>query len=433
MFALGIGCVVAVCLYRKPLWGLCSLIGLVLVLGEQPLFHFQTDWSSTVDQIPVLLPPLLFILLGRPLLEVVARRRPGHPPSGIRRVVLLFLPWPLLTLFWATNLPHSAVQALDYVLAVGVFLAVLLLIDDVPKHRAVMRCVVFSGVAVTVLAFYIWYIDPFYINILTIPAGKLQFFFCGGAHRMTAMGWSQNDYALTLLFFNAIVIAFFVQEERPGRRLLLLGAFQFMFCALLLTMTRSALGGFLLMMHFLIFALEPLRRQWLKYLAGFYLSFGVLFWLSLILIGETKVPRALNTDLLASCMDVRLELWDFGFGNLFESYGLGMGMGEFNYVLRPCPHAHNIFFDFLFDFGIPGGVFVLGVAFYFARQYLGAIRNQGGYVGVMRLCILGALLGTAAQATMDFSHNATHIWLFLGLAAATFRLADNPSKLPQAP
>jgi len=421
--AISIGCVLALCFFRKPVWGLCALIGAVLVLGEQPFFLFTADWSTTADQISLLLPPFLLILLGRPLLERIARLRTGFPPSGIRRVVLLFLPWPLLTLFWASNIRHSSVQAANYVIAVGVFLAVLMVVDDESKHRTVMRFVVISGIAVTALAFTIWYLDPFYIYFLRTPTVKLQMFCAGGAHRMTAMGWSQNDFALTLLFFIAIVTAFFVMQKRLAVRVLLIGVFLFMLCALLLTMTRSALLGFILMIHFLIFALEPLRRHWLRYLTAFYLSFITIFELSLILVGETKEPRALNADLMANGIGVRLGFWDFGFANFFHTFGLGMGIGEFNYALRPCPHAHNIFFDFLFEFGIPGGVFAVFLAIYIGRQFLPAIRNQGGYLGVMRLCILGGLLGAAVQATMDFSHSATHIWLFLALAAATFQLA----------
>lgn len=422
----------AALLFVKPVLAVIALVIEIIVLQGQPYFSIDELWTPerlvpitnlAVDKISVTTVVLALLLASRILLDRATGLRTPLSRFPLRIPSILLLGLAVLSLAWTANMNHALVQLTNLFLAIGIFQLLITAVTDEGSHRRIMWWIVTAGVIQVALAYVLRGLNnSFDLEILRTGTGQLFWAIPGDTFNLPGMGYSQHDLALTTNFSCGIALGLFALETDRLRRGFLLLGFFFMFSGILLTMSRAGLFSGLIMIHFLVFALTPLRRRAIRNLAGFYVVGIAIFITQLHLIGETDTPRVASRS--ERSLDLRKEFWQQGFGHLESSDGLGLGIGGYSAVEQPCPHAHSVFFAYLFDLGIAGLALFSSMAVMFMKELPRAIRDQHGYFGVMRIAILGVVGCAFLHGSFDFNHNTLHVWLILGIGAATLRLAS---------
>jgi O-antigen ligase len=408
--------------------GIYALIFVIVVGGTQPHLIFRCPWSTVVDRLSVLLLCFLLAILCRYILERFLKVDRGQSWSLLPRFLVFLFFWAAITLFWVPNIKHSLVQysILGYNLLL--FFLLVYFIDHVDIHKRVMWCLIISGIAAAVTGFILRFQELIVYNVTLQKGMILELMFPGGQRRLIAMGWSSNELALILNFVISIATGMMIVEKKRFTKIMLGSAIIFMMFAVIFTMSKGGLLGFIAMSHFIIFAFALPKNRLFRSISFLYLVFLSLLGLQRILLQTKRPLRILTfTGKASFSFTTRLNLWAQGIKKFVDSLGLGMGVGNFNYYTRQAPHAHNIYLDYIFDFGFIGAIFVFCVVLYFIRYTFKALKFKMTYLQVMRLSAIGGLIAIAVHGCVDFGYNITAIWLFITLSAATFYLSEKES------
>lgn len=417
--------------FMRPGYALYLLIFLVVVTGEQPHLVFKGSWATVVDRISILVPFLVACGAGRLAIDFLARTKAPGYRSFFHTALFLLIIYACSSIYWSSNWFHSIVQLAVLLINILVYFFVVNSITDLSRHRKVMWCVILSGAAVTVLSYCLKYMAAARLLIPIEKGTLVQMIIPGGAWRLTALGWSQNDLALTLNFILPIVLGMFLLEKRTRVKVALMSSAIMMLSAILLTMSRGAVLALIVAEHFFFLASSTIRKKIIRNLAVAYLVLATVFCLQLFLIGETRTPRVLEVGGKGAFgFSSRFKLWQTGLQELISSNGIGMGIGGFNFHCSPTPHAHSIYFDFLFDLGIIGFITAVCAVVLIFRFMLEETGVQEDYIQTMRLSVLAGLLSIGVHGLIDFGYTSTHIWLFFALSMATCCLCRTEKGAP---
>ncbi len=224
---------------------------------------------------------------------------------------------------------------------------------------------------------------------------------------------------------------------RALRALCLLGAL-LTGVAAVLGMSRFALFGITLGSALLL--LGVLRGRW-RWLVGVVLAAGAM---SFVVVFALTADPDLPTDRLLSARDstsvsTRLQLWARSLDMVTDYPLTGVGMAMFRHAIRlpayqipyfehtnfAAPHAHNALFQSLTDFGVAGGLLLIGISASLAWQWARALRRATTPDATRSLLAVGAgLLGYACYNMGDtiamWDRLAFVGWWGLGLAQASF-------------
>jgi hypothetical protein len=415
--------------FLKVELGLFLIIIAIVLAGTQPHLMFQLRWSTVVDRYPVILLPLLAVLFVRLLLDRISGLRNGIDRSPLRVALFFLFSWAVFSLFWAPYFWHSLTQLTIFAYNLLLFYIITYAVNDERMHKRLMWCLLLSGVAALSIAYSIKYLELMVYHVHVSNGIKVEFLVPGGQRRLIALGWSCQELSMTMNFAMSVAIGLLVSEEKIVVKFVLGVIIIAMFSALLSTMTKGGLIAFVAMIHFLMVSIEKLRKSMWRNLFIVYMGAVGIFYAQIVLSGITREPRLLvYSGKGAFSLTTRIKLWKVGLQGLLDTSGIGMAVGTFNYKVRQAPHAHNIFFDYIFDFGFMGLLFLVLAGLYFLKLVFEAFRNQSTYLQTMRLAMIGGLIAIGTHGLVDFGYNNTPIWLFLGLAVATFSLVKKENQ-----
>lgn len=416
--------------------GTYSLIFLTINLGHQPQLVFPAKWSTMADRIPIFPLSILIILFIRLMLDRSSRLRQNLVKVGLNTIIFLLFLWSFLTLFWVPNIKHSVVQLTIFIANLALFYTIINFVDQDRIHKRVIWCLILSGVILASVSYILYFLPKMIYSISsTSKSVKLEFLIPGGASliqegqwRLVGLGWWAAELAMTLNVIISLAIGMIIVERRKLIKLILTGLVIFMISATLLTMAKAGVLALFIMLHFLIFIFPVLRKHLLRNLLTLYIVLTLIFLIQIVLIGETKTPRILEYGAKGKQASLisRTELWKQGTEKFTNSFGLGLGVGGINYYAQPLPHAHSLYFDYIFDFGLIGLLFISYTFLYFFKHFLALtkLKLEFTYLKIMGLATIGGLIAIGIHCLVDFGYNTTPIWLFLGLSAATFHLNE---------
>lgn len=416
--------------------GMYSLIFLTVNFGHQPHIFSTANWSTLADRIPIFPLSILFILLIRLMLDRASGLRNHFVKAGLNPIILFLFLWSFLTLFWVPDIRHSIVQQIIFIINVALFYLVINSVDQDRIYRRVIWCLILSGVILT-SASYLLAFFPVTIYALSTASKSIQieFLIPGGASllqegqwRLKGLGWSSAELALILNVIISMTIGMMIVEKNKRLKLILIGMAILMIFGVFLTMAKGGVAALFVMLHFLLFTFPVLRKHLIRNLLTLYIVLTLIFSIQMVLIRETKTPRILEYGAKGKQVSLtsRIELWKEGTKKFANSFGLGLGVGGINYYGRPLPHAHSLYFDYIFDFGFIGLLFISYIVLYFLRHFIEMkkLQLEFTYLKIMRLATMGGLIAIGIHCLIDFGYDTTPIWLFLGLSAATFSLRD---------
>jgi len=414
--------------------GVFFLIFLTMSFGHQLQVFSSSRWSTLSDRIGLFPFSILAILLAKMMLDRTTGLRDRFANIFSFPVMTFFVAWACISLMWSPNTKHAAVQLAMLIINVSFFFYLVNFMDQYRNLHDVVWWLILSAVCLAVTGHLLCLIENVTYTFSVAEGLKMELIIPGAASSLVAgkwrlhgIGWSTAETALILNFMTCISVGMFIiQKEWGWRKLALCLIIVFLVWSSLLTKARAGVVALVVMLHFVIFSFSELRKNALRYLLILYLIIPLCFMIQVLLLREAGPPRILASATSgAVSIHERLKIWRSGTEMLLDSSGLGGGVGSICYDVRPWPHGHNIWFDYVFDFGVVGVIFVLFLTMFLVKYYIHEVRQQENTdLGVMRLSLLTAFICVGIHGLLDFGYNHTiPIWIFLGLTVSAINLS----------
>ena len=416
-------------------WGVYFLAFLVPIVSNYIGFSTEVSYIfksgfkffNYCDSVPffmlISLPTIFSLALNR-----IARLRNYFARSPLNILFLILLCWLFLLLLYSPNISYSIVVFFNFAINILLFYLMVYSIDEESFHRKLIWCWIFTGLIIASIAFASCYFVFEYVHKIDLWGGVsfISFIETHIVGRAQGLG-HPNETSLLLNLFICITMGMMLCEKNKIKKGICGTILLFLIFANFLTMSKSGMLAFLIMIHFLLVSISALRMHFFRNLVLFNTVWIILFCLGIIFIGDTKTPRLIAGGSSSELgLDLRLKMWKEGVSNLINNTaGIGLGPGGFRYYTKThMPYPHSLYVSILCDFGFVGLLLFLLAILVMAYNYFKMLRFQETYLQIMFLCCCGGLLALGVHGLVDSTYLASYIWFFLGLSTATFHLAQ---------
>ena len=419
--------------------GLMYLLISMALLGRTLLgFDFDTSWSNNGTIFPFYMPFLFAVLLARTIKGLPHIDSPANKSAYVSLTLFLAL-WGVMSLIWTENKLHGLLVQLELILNISIFLYCLYAL----RSEATLRKAMWFWTCFAVVVGFICLVR------LYIPFGPFQcdyeivnnIFLRGGigSVQRRAMGIANpNASALFLNISIAVALSLWATERDKLQVWMLSVIVLFFVFVLLSTGSKGGLISLFVLTFYLLVVFRHFRKRILR-------NSLVCFTLLVLLIttihilrsseGEYRVTAALTGGVEGALQEdtsfsSRLGIWKDGWSALVEeSAGLGLGPGGFTHHCAPHPHAHNIYFSIIFDFGLAGLLFLMLFSVALLRNMAISLRNQETRLQILLVFLSSGLVALAAHGLVDHMYSRTVLWLYLGVVAAAALLSTKKDEL----
>ena len=268
------------------------------------------------------------------------------------------------------------------------------------------------------------------LSIAVVFIGIIQLFIKGANYRPEATFHNPNLLANALSLVLITAVAAFVDVYDKKYNMLYAAALTFCAAGVLFTQCRTAIPSIAAAGLIVLLAMR-------KYKMAVIYSGGCAAVLLVALFNFEHIPRLLNVeenwyermDIITVALEGFLERPILGGGPFyFRIYGQGL-------MSRNYLHAHNLFVNFLLDFGVAGtGSMIIMFGEQLKEVFASFKRKKRACAEIS--AVAGCLIYTVAHGMLDvtaFNVQTGQLLLFIiatGIAAARLnREADNPSLL----
>ena len=352
-------------IYIRPQWGFWLSvillpvynIGFNIDLGTEMRFYFYT--------IIILLTYFAFVM------NVIDKKRRKHRElGGLYFLGIFFVLWSGITLLWSINVGEGVAIWLELVSGLFIFLLFGSFIrtkEDIKRFLLVWICVgAFLG-SMTFMSK--WYWGEVHYRLLD----NLQFFISLINEKDRAAGFTGVNHAATILNFVIVMGTALFLISKGGRRIKLFFLLFFLLCVVVMTGSKSGFGG-LIVSFGLLYLMIPGEGKKIRYsfITVCCLCAGVMIG-SIITSGSVTTARVTSVG-AAFSFETRFNWWSKGFKALFETYGIGVGIGGLREIISPVRYAHNIFLSVLFDLGGIGFSIFMVLLIYFVIHSWAAMK-----------------------------------------------------------
>lgn len=421
--------------------GIYLCIILVTIHPVAIAISITSNWNEYLVGVPLakipIYAPIVLPFFGGYILSKWSRLK-DFPSTPLSKAYLFLLAYGAALLFYVPNLWFSLFEYLFLALNIMLFAAVFHSVEDEREHKRIMWCWVCFAVMTGFFSLALYLIDT---NAFVINYPITKYLVLDGNIKTgatTASGYITRAHAFSSthefgLFMNisfSIALGLLLSERDRLRRWFLLGTLVFFISMNLLTMGRGALGGLIMMFTFLVIALKPLRMRFFLFSTVFLLGLLFIIQAENIIMGAAFTRQKLNvrifkilekTSSMQQQAPERIRIWKEGFRLLKKSGFAGIGPGNFKYNVN-TPHAHSVYFSFLFDFGIIGLGILACIGVTLMRGMLWFVKSQNTYLQYMNVSMIGGLIAIGIHSLVDFEYDSSLIWLYVSIAFATLRL-----------
>jgi O-antigen ligase len=422
------------------------LIILVPIASEAVGFEIKSIYNFILGLRPINLvslayPFIILFYLGF-LIRKWAKVKEDFIKNPLRWIIRMFFLYASLTLIWSPNISHSLFQL--FLLGTNLMLFDILIhaVINEKTHKKVMWVWIAWGGLQGLIAIILYFLPPKLlmfereiiegVNLsIFIPAGGYQ------EHRFIRRGAVFTTPLETALIMNmvfSVASGLFLTEVGKMKRGLLVAIMVLVITVVLLTMSRQGLLSLIIMGFSLLLFFERLRRRFFVVFSIFLIVIVLLFQIQHgllnVLFKHTYLPPRLIVESIETeggavkikeSSKARLMLWKKGFDKLQETILMGAGIGNFKYYFK-APHAHNIYFSFLFDFGLMGLGIILFIFIILLQNFLKIFRYPSSYLQILAISFFGGMIAVGTHGMVDFEYNRPILWLYLGMTFATFNL-----------
>lgn len=183
---------------------------------------------------------------------------------------------------------------------------------------------------------------------------------------------------------------------------------------------------------FMVAVYAPMRRRALIWLASSGAAIlGVYIFVAKVLKADRLTK---SSDISTLSFTSRFGYWKKGILSMEPTSWFGWGIGGFERVIAPVPHAHSFYFNILFDLGLIGFALFM---FYILRRGLAVtldiVKCRNWRVKLVMTCLSAALVAQMIFNLVEFSYRYLHIWMYLGLLGAAQAISWKPDDGSGAP
>ncbi len=410
------------------------LLLILITTCEAQVIVIVADWSNYfLDPIAIYVPILLITLFSFVIFKC-SRIKPEdqaqHQESALNYSLFLLIAWSAISLMWASNFFSSILQEVKFITNIALFYMLVYIIKDVVTFRKTVKVIVFCGILIAVGALASLYVDS--ASLLFDITDRSYFEFNFLTRKGHAMGFMHhNPLGSILNIMIALTLGMLLSTVKRGSKLFYFIALLLFLAALITTRSRTNLIGLFAMLTFFSFTMPSLKDKIFKYAVSFLLIFSTLFILTLPKSFSFGMRRY-STGESGSSISQRFEWWGNASKYTFkQTVGAGMGVGGFKqrFGSAGVPHAHSLYFSFLFDFGIIGFFLFLSMLFLIIKALYSAMRSiRETPQHIMLLACIGGLIAYAIHCLMDGDYNITNTWLLLGLTMGSVNLVNMMNK-----
>ncbi|MBI5376223.1 MAG: O-antigen ligase family protein [Candidatus Schekmanbacteria bacterium] len=342
---------------------------------------------------------------------------------------LLFFLWGCLTLFWSADRSNGYFKTYNFVIDGMMIVSCYLIIKTKRYLNWLIGATVAAGVITTVIALYSMGLD--YPGEIYYNYRNLILAFTFNPRPEIMRGHGILSPPATAFYLNTVIsytFAVILLCRKKIIKFIMFVVLMFLFTGHLSTITKGSLLGLLAIATVFIFRNEFLKKR---------IFTSYLVMLSLILFGflashiddlsrtiEFGILRTMSTSSGTTSVSYRMMFWKKGIVKIFETYGIGVGMGGMQHEFYPWPHSHSIYFSTLYDLGFTGLIIWLAILGYAMKKSVDVYRvTTDKYYRTMILAFIANLSGILVNGLTDFEYVYGMIWLQLAFGMAIVRLA----------
>jgi O-Antigen ligase len=430
--------------------GLLLLIFLVPVAITSTGFYVQSSWNfkvgyTHIDQIAIAV-PFAFIALCSYAMSKMARINSSISTGPLMIPIMGLFFYAAITILWAPIWEHSLFQLFVLATNIVIYGVTITTITNENIHRKVMWFYIISALCQGLVALSLYFPEPLSSNFdwqisdntaarMHLLTGAITVF--GKIKRATAFTMS-HEVGLFMNTALAVATGLLFTEKEKSKKTVLVVMICFFISVTMLTMSRAAFGSLIIMAFLILFLMRSLRRYIVVLFPLFVVGAISLYiaehYMMVALFSDKYISPRFTQGWSGTSSGApqfaapRLLLWKKGFAQFWETYGLGVGVGNYKYFAR-APHAHSIYFSYIFDFGLVGLAFLSAIALEIGRRALRVLKFQSSYLQIMSVTIVCGLSGAGIHCLVDFEYNRPFMWLYLGIVITTLLLALKEIKL----
>lgn len=376
---------------------------------------------------------ILTILLGR-----ITRTVKPFKTTTVDLPLLSLYTWALLSLVWARNDSASISIIIKFLFCIVLFYIPLFLLKDNRTLIYSLWVFLFSGVVAGIGALSTLFVEAEVFSLFQykIFTGKdlilrLHIFYMENLGARVAGLADPNRMANLLSTAVFISFGLFLITKKKWLKYIIFIALLFILIVDLHTMSKAGLGSLLIAFAVFIFASPYFKGKRIKTLVlGCAIVFVILS--SILFIQEGGFGRFGRNPLETrsqSSLANRFEWWSADFKRLYESYGIGTGIGgmsDFEWA-----YAQSSYFSLLAELGFIGFLIFLWLIYTFSiniYSLICRIRNNLYYFTIT-LSFVCALLTFVIHSLVDFSYIMRFPWFIAGFILAIIRLSTEDKEI----
>ncbi len=320
----------------------------------------------------------------------------------LTKIIIIFLLFSVLNLLLTENIAAGMEELLRFISMFVIYVMVWDLFRTDKQIHCLVNAVLFSALI------------PIGFGLYQAVLNQGQFI--TGFIRVYGTFAHPNPFAFYLIIILALTVNLYLHRPpRPVRLRLFLISLAGVFC-LLLTFTRTAWFGFLLILLLAAFYRDR-RLLWF-----FVLLIAVFCLLSPIRSRFYDLSTSFNS------MNYRFYIWKGGLEQLSAIPILGRGLGSFKLMDKFGDQAHNVYLRVLFELGIVGLAAYLVLIIAVLRRLTAALRGFGArrnYTYALVLAVFSAFfIYQLAAFTGNILYRPAIQWYLWALIAAALKGAE---------
>jgi hypothetical protein len=410
----------------------------ILSFGNH-LLHLQINFAHSaprlerlaeipVDIVVLRTPATAFLALLTLLTWILARMAKTsapYPKTPLDLPLSLFFIWFLISLIWTPDwIPAAIVILMLFCCYIGFYLSLTIIRTKRILEITIGLFIVLGLINSAVVA-YSLHGEPVWSEIYR--SENISFYF-NFIHMARQRGMGLLFSPMTAYFLNIpIMLSLAMLFEKKGftKRLILGLIIVFFLYALLATLPKGGLLGLFTGSLFMALAYKPVRRHFIIF---FSILLVILMGLSFLVYFTWPWPERGGLFMGRESAGVRALIWQNGFEDLLKSYGFGYGCGAFY-------PAHSIFFQVLFELGLPGFFLFMWILFrlFCAVRSSLSMKSLDPYYGRMILGFSAAMISLLTIGLTDGYYFEDNLWILLGVGMAILNLANRSSPVKPHP
>ncbi|MBI5644259.1 MAG: hypothetical protein HY954_12385 [Deltaproteobacteria bacterium] len=394
----------------NPLAGI--VLSMLAAFTNHTIVVYLFTERTTFSVLPIL---LIYSLLSIKLFKTVYKAERSERVVFI--LILFFVAWTGISLFWTHNYNQGVNDFLTLMSSVLMVQMFLVFINDRETLFKVLSIFSLLGLGLGILLVTSkWYSGSETISILSDLKIKLSII----KDAKRPGGFAPPN--LASLVINIFIFANMALLYRGG---FLMKAFRvlvilFLISSHLIVSSKAGLLNMVMGLAIFIFTV-PQLRNWRIRIAT---AFTVLVGFAVAVAGNVLINRfILLFEKGVGTKGDRLGWWATGFGKLYESGGIGTGVGGFMQYILPAAGPHSLYFSILFDLGIIGILlFFLLIILTINHIVLALRKTKDNELIYVTYCFNTALIITGWHGVIDGDYQQQFFWVLLAIVIAIAKI-----------